>query len=433
MDVWRAQGAILNSSWERDCSLNFAMASTIGFLSSVLIGILVYVIVNSGLSKKRLIASFTDKLIEFLNLDRIHSEDFRDGVAGVLVLVSFVTPYGIVALMTDPHLLYGIHDLLFLLVFGAIIAISTQLRAYFSRDQESLHETILKLEYSWIERLFHVATWGTGMAFTGVVAISVIESYFGTPPEIKGTTLWRLQFIGLSLILFIVLVGIALGILAELWRQKDKILKKIKELKEIGILAYGSLIDDPGAEIESSTVGRIGSVQTPFKLEFARSSRTRNDGPTLVPVEEGGAHVEAQILILKKGIPEKQAADMLWRRETQKVGSWEVYERPISPNENSVLVERLENFHNIDLVLYTRIEANIDPLTAQNLAQRAIVSAKSDVAVERQDGISYLINAKKHGIQTPLMLEYEKEILQKVGAKSLEDAHALCRKVRNAK
>ena len=355
-------------------------------------------------------------------------------MAGILVILSFIGIYEIVGLMVDPHLPYGIHDLLFVLMFSSIIGISTQMHIYFSREYEKSNKIeILKLEYSWIERMFHIVTWSTGIAFTGVVALGIIESYFGTPSEIKGTTVWRLQFIGLSLILFMVLVGIVLGILAELGREKDRILKRIRNLKEIGILAYGSLMDDPGVEIESLTVGRIKSVETPFKLEFARSSRIRNGAPTLIPVEEGGVHVKAQILILKKGIPEKKAADMLWRRETQQVGSGKVYERPALPNENTVLVERLENFHNIDLVLYTKIGANIDPLTAQKLAQHAISSAKSGAGMKKRDGISYLINAKKQGIHTPLMPEYEKEILRKVGTKSLEDAYAKCRKGRDSK
>ena len=37
----------------------------------------------------------------------------------------------------------------------------------------------------------------------------------------------------------------------------------------LGILAFGSLIDNPGAEIESALVGRKLNVRTPFGVEFA--------------------------------------------------------------------------------------------------------------------------------------------------------------------
>jgi hypothetical protein len=39
-----------------------------------------------------------------------------------------------------------------------------------------------------------------------------------------------------------------------------------------------------------------------------------------------------------------------------------------------------------------------------------------------KDGISYLMNAKKCGIQTPLSPGYEKEILRLTGTDSLEAA-----------
>jgi hypothetical protein len=68
--------------------------------------------------------------------------------------------------------------------------------------------------------------------------------------------------------------------------------------------------------------------------------------------------------------------------------------------------DALEHFHDLDLVFYTRIGANIEGLTADKLAELAIGSA---VAVRRgeleksKDGISYLIAAKKNGIVAPLM------------------------------
>ena len=56
----------------------------------------------------------------------------------------------------------------------------------------------------------------------------------------------------------------------------------------IGILAFGSLINSPGAEIEAALIGRKLNVCTPFGVEFARSSIGRGGAPTLVPVQQGG-------------------------------------------------------------------------------------------------------------------------------------------------
>jgi hypothetical protein len=38
---------------------------------------------------------------------------------------------------------------------------------------------------------------------------------------------------------------------------------------DVGILAFGSLIDDPGPEIEATLVGRKANIRTPFGVEFA--------------------------------------------------------------------------------------------------------------------------------------------------------------------
>lgn len=193
-------------------------------------------------------------------------------------------------------------------------------------------------------------------------------------------------------------------------------------MKRLGILAYGSLKYDPGEEIKATTVSRIKNVLTPFQVEFARSSRSRGGAPTLVPVESGGANVRAHILVLKSGVSEKDAIDMLWRRDTHQISSGKTYKHPSQPGDNTVLVDRLENFHNIDVVFYTKIGANIEPLTPKKLSRLAIDSVLSQAGARGLDGVSYLINAKRSGIQTPLMPAYEKEILREVGATSLEDA-----------
>ena len=191
-------------------------------------------------------------------------------------------------------------------------------------------------------------------------------------------------------------------------------------MTSIGILAYGSLIDDLGCEIEAVISYKLKGVQTPFKVEFARSSFKRGGAPTLVPVEQGGEHVKAVIMILQEQVSIDEAKDMLWRRETNQVCSSKSYKHSPNPGPNTVCIKELRQFHSIRIVLYTSIQPNIDGLTPRELARRAIDSVGK---TERgRDGISYLINAKSNGIRTPLMQEYEEEIKKQTGAKSLEEA-----------
>ncbi len=194
-------------------------------------------------------------------------------------------------------------------------------------------------------------------------------------------------------------------------------------MSSVGILAYGSLIDDPGEEIESLIARRIEEdVVTPFNVEFARKSSVRDGAPTLIPVDKGGTHIRAVILVLKDSVSVRRAKDILWRRETAKIGTSRTYDPPPNPTKNTVLIEELESFLGIDKVLYTRIGSNIRCLTPRRLAELAIKSARAKAGARGRDGINYLLKAKSNGIETPFMPDYENKILKKTGTKSLEEA-----------
>lgn len=186
----------------------------------------------------------------------------------------------------------------------------------------------------------------------------------------------------------------------------------------VGILAFGSLIDEPGWEIAEAIVDRKSGVRTPFSVEFARKSIKRGGAPTLVPVPDGGSPVLAQILILN--ISEQQAKDRLWRREINKVGQGGCYQHSANPGLNTLIIERHERLEGIAIVLSARFLPTISPLTAEHLAALAIESARHEN--DGRDGISYLMNAKRNGIVTPLSDAYEREILRRTQTHNLADA-----------
>ena len=190
----------------------------------------------------------------------------------------------------------------------------------------------------------------------------------------------------------------------------------------VGILAYGSLIDDPGDELMPIVSRVIRDILTPFPVEFARMSSSRGDAPTLVP-HTGGAPVRAAVLVVAASADE--ASDMLWRRETRKTDTTLRYPGARPGQANAVQIERLADFAGIDELLYTAIGANVTPLTPKRLAELAVTSvAKAKCGL---DGISYLIAAKSNGIVTPLSSVYEEEILRMTGADNLESALVLAR------
>jgi cation transport regulator ChaC len=190
----------------------------------------------------------------------------------------------------------------------------------------------------------------------------------------------------------------------------------------VGILAYGSLIDDPGDELAPLISRTVHDVVTPFPVEFARMSSSRGGAPTLVP-HEGGARVPGAILVVEASA--EHATDVLWRRETRKTDKTLRYPGARPNHPNAVRVHRIDDLDGIDLVLYTAIGANVAPLTAQRLAELAVASVTK--AKHGLDGISYLLMAKSNGISTPLSPAYEAEILRMTAAGNLESALRLLR------
>lgn len=190
----------------------------------------------------------------------------------------------------------------------------------------------------------------------------------------------------------------------------------------IGILAFGSLIDNPGREISEIEIERI-VCETPFNVEFARTSSTRGDAPTLIPVEVGGQKVKAVIIVLNPKTSIETATSILWRRELHKTNRTESYTCSDNPGPNTVVVKTLTDFMNIQTVLYTSIGCNIkQTLTGELLADFSINSILSKAGQEEKDGLRYLLSAKRNGIITTLSVEYENQILLKTETNSLEQA-----------
>jgi hypothetical protein len=188
---------------------------------------------------------------------------------------------------------------------------------------------------------------------------------------------------------------------------------------KLGILAYGSLIYDPGEELKRKIAMRI-KAKTPFGVEYGRySGKARGGAPTLVPHPQG-TPVAAEILVMDDDATVEQATDILWRRETGKVGFGDTYVAGTSPN--SVLVARYLDDPCVEAVLYTDFtqEGRIEAPTAAGLAENAIRSVAR--APDGKDGISYLADNIEHGICTPLTDSYRAEILRQTGTSSLTEA-----------
>jgi hypothetical protein len=186
----------------------------------------------------------------------------------------------------------------------------------------------------------------------------------------------------------------------------------------IGILVYGSLITDPGAEIAPRIKLRLQTT-TPFPVEFGRYGKKRDGAPTVIS-HDAVVPVAAQILVLNGTVTFEQARNMLWRREAGVADTSKSY--PACTGPNSVQVEKIKDNPCVTQVLFTDFlpAGKIENPNDAERAQHAIASVKT--AEAGQDGISYLIGILAPGVNTPLTAGYEVEILKQAKAQSLQDA-----------
>jgi hypothetical protein len=211
----------------------------------------------------------------------------------------------------------------------------------------------------------------------------------------------------------------------------------------VGILAYGSLLSNPGRELAQWLDTSPIRVETPFRVEFARSSEHRAGAPTLVPISgPHGSPVSASILVLKdwpegrtsKKIEEVEA--MLYRRERGRDG--DLNDRYDDKRQRScrdgIVIERSYQLQ-VPLVLYATLPPNLLPVldpqgratkdVANELARRAVKSLNKETFASRRDGIAYLADVINCGISTPLTQPFKEAILLQTGANTLEEARQI--------
>lgn len=184
--------------------------------------------------------------------------------------------------------------------------------------------------------------------------------------------------------------------------EKQK--KPVWDEENVGILAYGSLLTDPGPDIVPHIIDHIPQ-ETPWRVEYARRSDTRGGAATLVPHPKG-AQVMGKVLVLD-----------LKRPEEAKVREW----LRIREGRTSQKNIKSTNLCGLKTVLYADLPATVhdDEMTGENLADWAISSIS--VLLDR-NGIKYLADNIEQGIQTPLTEAYCSAILAKTGAKNLREA-----------
>ena len=141
-------------------------------------------------------------------------------------------------------------------------------------------------------------------------------------------------------------------------------------------------------------------------MEYGRASARWGGGPVLVPHPAGGP-VAGALLLLADDVPLGDAVAMLANREGLDDSRGVV--QVDMPGERIVLAASLPR--NLPA-------PDMDP---DALARRAVASAGRGA----RNGIAYLRGALRAGVSTPLTPAYERRVLERTGAGSLEDAERL--------
>lgn len=172
--------------------------------------------------------------------------------------------------------------------------------------------------------------------------------------------------------------------------------------RPVAVLAYGSLIDEPGPELAAVIAGRR-PCRTPFGVEYGRASQRWGGGPVLVP-HPRGAPVAGTLLLLAPGIALGAAVEMVAAREGL-------------PDARGVVAVDLPGER---LVIAASLPRNLPApdMRPGALARRAAAS----VAHGERNGVAYLRRALASGIATPLTAAYRAELLRLAGADTLEEA-----------
>lgn len=191
-----------------------------------------------------------------------------------------------------------------------------------------------------------------------------------------------------------------------------------------GILAFGSLLKKAGNELGNMTVLDEREVLTPFSVEYARRSLCRANAPTLVAVpSDVGKPVKGKILVLKADTEVQKAKDALFRRELHREkDTTVVYVDSMQRGKNDALViETLVHFNGFGEVYYTSLKPNFSEILDPNLTQEEKANLLVQAAVDSvtaktfktgMDGIRYLEDAIRNGVQTPLTDLYRAAILR---------------------
>jgi hypothetical protein len=197
-------------------------------------------------------------------------------------------------------------------------------------------------------------------------------------------------------------------------QKKETATQPVPNIRQLAILAYGSLLAHPGPFFGKHMLKLI-RCETPFAVEYGgRSARRRGGAPTLVKWP-CGKPVYGGLIVLDLA---NQPADLAKART-------ELAKREGADNGKSKSIK-----DDLELlgyrVVYSDFPAKKNKLTGQSLAEYALSSVAECIRQGHPlcNGIRYLAENIEWGVETTLTNEYRNAILKLTGCSGLHRAEA---------
>ena len=225
---------ISSFSWLSNCRINLTSSIIIGLFSGLLLSFVAYILVNSGIRRSSLVNQLTRIWTRILNLQKL-DQDYSHITVGVSYMIMFLIVFIFTALLFDPHLRISIVDLAYLSAFAATGAVSAVQRVSHSRKLPMFHDPQLEMKYLELEHAgarekLHQITWGVSTSLIVIIISNAIIGYYSAPREIFNSEGYSICWLGSLLQMFILIIGLGLGLIYQFWNYLDSITHRIKEI-----------------------------------------------------------------------------------------------------------------------------------------------------------------------------------------------------------
>lgn len=224
--------------WATETKYSVASGMWFGLIGAIAIFLLCWAFVISAINGTNPTERTTEFFVKTLRLTRKEKEHYRDIVAGLEVILVYLSAYLLVASITNPYLVSNITDLVFALIFACIVGTTTFLLIFF-RTRAKLRKIFVRVkevqlamfetEAEWLRQLQILLMSGLILLVAGAIVTPAFQMFGATSPIISGTADYRITLLAYGLVNVIMITGFFFGVWLPVFWQGHEIVECMKE------------------------------------------------------------------------------------------------------------------------------------------------------------------------------------------------------------